>query len=92
MPKDFLYNGLLDHYQPEFDRIGFQPITYKEVCPMNVPFIDVSGDASWNIEPQFRRDMDMATAWEMEKASQRKALQVLRQKKFGDKYINPQNN
>ena len=36
MPKDFIYNGLLDHYQPEFDRIGFQPITYKEVCPMNV--------------------------------------------------------
>lgn len=35
LPKDFVYNGLLDHYQPEFDRIGFQPITYKEVCPMN---------------------------------------------------------
>ena len=36
LPKDFLYNGLLDHYQPEFDRIGFQPITYKEVCPLNL--------------------------------------------------------
>ena len=36
LPKDFIYNGLLDHYQPEFDRIGFQPITYKEVCPMNI--------------------------------------------------------
>lgn len=35
LPKDFIYNGLLDHYQPEFDRIGFQPVTYKEVCPMN---------------------------------------------------------
>lgn len=35
LPKDFTYNGLLDHYQPEFDRIGFQPVTYKEVCPMN---------------------------------------------------------
>ena len=35
LPKDFIYNGLLDHYQPEFDRIGFQPITYKEICPMN---------------------------------------------------------
>jgi hypothetical protein len=62
------------------------------VSPMNVPFIDVSGDASWTLEPQFQREMDMATAWEMEKASQRKALQVLRQKKFGDKYVNPQNN
>lgn len=35
LPKDFIYNGLLDHYQPEFDRIGFQPVTYKEICPMN---------------------------------------------------------
>ena len=36
LPKDFTYNGLLDHYQPEFDRIGFQPITYKELCPLNI--------------------------------------------------------
>lgn len=36
LPKDFVYNGLLDHYQPEFDRIGFQPVTYKEICPLNV--------------------------------------------------------
>lgn len=36
LPKDFTYNGLLDHYQPEFDRIGFQPVTYKEICPLNV--------------------------------------------------------
>lgn len=36
LPKDFIYNGLLDHYQPEFDRIGFQPVTYKEICPMNI--------------------------------------------------------
>lgn len=36
LPKDFIYNGLLDHYQPEFDRIGFQPVTYKEICPLNI--------------------------------------------------------
>lgn len=35
LPKDWLYDGLLDHFQPEFDRIGFQPITYKELCPLN---------------------------------------------------------
>nr|DAG85192.1 MAG TPA: hypothetical protein [Microviridae sp.] len=89
--------------QKDFERtkpnLGLTPQQVAEmakrgipVSPMNVNFIDVNGDASWNIDPQFRRDMDMATAWEMEKASQRKALQVLRQKKFGDKYINPQNN
>lgn len=43
LPKDFVYNGLLDHYQPEFDRIGFQPITYKEICPMNVVGDDDTG-------------------------------------------------
>lgn len=34
LPKHFLYRGLLDHYQPEFNHLGFQPILYKEVCPI----------------------------------------------------------
>lgn len=34
LPKHFTYRELLDHYQPEFNNIGFQPITYKEVCPV----------------------------------------------------------
>ena len=34
LPKHFTYRGLLDHYQPEFNHIGFQPILYKEVCPI----------------------------------------------------------
>lgn len=34
LPKHFVYRGLLDHYQPEFNHIGFQPILYKEVCPI----------------------------------------------------------
>lgn len=46
LPKDFLYNGLLDHYQPEFDRIGFQPITYKEVCPLNLGVTDTVSKAN----------------------------------------------
>lgn len=45
LPKDFVYNGLLDHYQPEFDRIGFQPITYKEICPLN---FDISNSDDLN--------------------------------------------
>lgn len=36
LPKHFTYRGLLDHYQPEFNHIGFQPILYKEVCPTQV--------------------------------------------------------
>lgn len=34
LPKHFTYRELLDHYQPEFNNIGFQAITYKEVCPV----------------------------------------------------------
>ena len=34
LPKHYLYNDLLDHFQPEFDNLGFQPITYREVCPV----------------------------------------------------------
>lgn len=34
LPKHFTYRGLLDHYNPEFNHIGFQPILYKEVAPL----------------------------------------------------------
>lgn len=34
LPKDYLYRDLLDHFQPEFNHLGFQPITYREVCPV----------------------------------------------------------
>lgn len=63
------------------------------VSAQNVNFLESGSDVnSWIVEPQFRREMDMATAWEMEKSASRKVLQTLRQKKFNDKYVNPQNN
>ena len=34
LPKHFLYRELLDHWSPEFNNIGFQPVTYAEVCPV----------------------------------------------------------
>ena len=34
LPKHWIERDLLDSYQPEFNHIGFQPITYKEVCPV----------------------------------------------------------
>lgn len=34
LPKMFLKNELLDIYFPEFGKIGYQPITYKELCPI----------------------------------------------------------
>lgn len=34
LPKHFLKVNTLDYYQPEFDKIGMQPIDYREVCPI----------------------------------------------------------
>lgn len=34
LPKYFTYGSLLDHFNPEFNNIGFQPISYKEVAPI----------------------------------------------------------
>lgn len=45
---------------------------------------DVKGNDSWNIDPIFRRNMDMATAWELEKQSQAKAKYALRHQKHSD--------
>lgn len=40
LPKHFTYRGLLDHFQPEFNHIGFQPILYREVCPIQAYLSD----------------------------------------------------
>lgn len=34
LPKMFIKDNVLDYYFPEFGHIGNQPITYKEVCPI----------------------------------------------------------
>lgn len=87
-------------WQRTQDNLAITPAQVKEltdrgipVSSQNVNFLESGSDVnSWSIEPQFRREMDMATAWEMEKNASRKVLQTLRQKKFNDKYVNPQTN
>lgn len=34
LPKMFTKNHHLDYYSPEFAHVGMQPITYREVCPI----------------------------------------------------------
>ena len=34
LPKHFLKRNPLDFYFPEFSKLGMQPITYSEVCPI----------------------------------------------------------
>lgn len=49
LPKMFIKDNVLDYYFPEFGHIGNQPITYKEVCPIqasmdeNTELTDVFG-------------------------------------------------
>lgn len=42
LPKHFLKRDVLDIFTPEFGHIGFQPITYAEVCPVQA-FADNPG-------------------------------------------------
>lgn len=51
LPKDFLYSELLDHYQPEFNNIGFQPIMYTELCPVQA-YMARSGDSDTTWQSQ----------------------------------------
>lgn len=34
LPKHFIKRNVLDHFSPEFGHIGFVPIKYDEVCPI----------------------------------------------------------
>lgn len=34
LPKYFMRDNVLDFFFPEFGHIGYQPITYREVCPI----------------------------------------------------------
>lgn len=34
LPKMFLKNNVLDYFFPEFGHIGYQPVFYNEVCPL----------------------------------------------------------
>lgn len=40
LPKHFLYRDRLDSFNPEFDHIGFQPITNKEIAPIQTWLAD----------------------------------------------------
>lgn len=41
LPKDYLYNDILDHFNPEFNNLGYQPIKYGEVCPIQAKLFGV---------------------------------------------------
>lgn len=42
LPKHFIKRNTLDYYSPEFGHVGFVPIKYNEVCPVQAFSIDPS--------------------------------------------------
>lgn len=52
----------------------------------NASFLDGEGSRGWDIEPMFKRDTDMNTAWELEQVSKSKIIKAhkLDKKKFGE--------
>lgn len=42
LPKMFLKNNHLDYFTPEFAHIGYQPVQYKEVCPLQANSENIS--------------------------------------------------
>ena len=54
------------------------------VSPTNVER-EIHGRGDWNLEPMFKRDMDAATAWELEQKAKsviQKAIKTDKAKKF----------
>lgn len=45
LPKHFLKRQILDYFFPEFGHLGFQPITYAEVSPINASISGKSLDS-----------------------------------------------
>lgn len=45
---------------------------------------DIQGSDSWYVDPVFRRNMDMATAWELEQRAQATAKYALARQKHTD--------
>ncbi|MBR6292844.1 MAG: hypothetical protein IKR33_08610 [Bacteroidales bacterium] len=53
LPKQMIApTSYLDYYFPEFDQIGYQPITYKEVAPIQ-SFLDSLTDPNKRLEDTF---------------------------------------
>lgn len=50
IPRDYFYRDLLDHFQPEFANLGYQPITYKEICPLQCEAFGVSQDDTFGYQ------------------------------------------
>lgn len=52
LPKMFTKDNVLDYYFPEFGHIGNQPITYREVCPLQM-YAEMASDDTLSLDKVF---------------------------------------
>lgn len=52
LPKHYLHQQQLDYYFPEFSQLSMQPITYREVCPVQA-YLDYVVDAEKRLTDTF---------------------------------------
>lgn len=50
LPKDFTKTSPLDFYFPEFGHIGFQPVPYREVTPLQAAYHSLSLDSTFGYQ------------------------------------------
>lgn len=50
LPKHFTKFETLDYYFPEFGHIGYQPITYREVCPLQAAQLDTNVNSTFGYQ------------------------------------------
>lgn len=53
LPKMYLKDSYLDYFFPEFGHLGLQPITYREVAPLQTKMNSIGTDASSNLSKTF---------------------------------------
>lgn len=92
--KPYNYN-----FNPEKDWMrtvqdgAITPAQIKELAERGIPITpqaverEIHGRGDWNIEPMFKRDMDAATAWEMEQRAKAELKGRIRKDK-AMKFIN----
>lgn len=82
-PCACLHDSLVDHIctKPGLSLTpgDIKALTDKGIAvslPNAQNFLAPQEGASWNVEPQFRRDATMCSVWETEKLSQRKVMKA----------------
>lgn len=83
---DYKFNGDTDFCRTVQDG-AITPAQIKELAERGIPISpqsverEIHGRGDWTLEPMFRREMDAATAWEMEQRAKAELKSVIKKDK-----------